>query len=170
MLQRHRVNVRLLFDENLPWRVAAALQVLELPVSYVGDDQASPASPPRGSSDQIVLEHAERVNQIVVTSNLDMILLCVERRQRVIWIDPRGSHFRREDLVVLAFKNISSWARDFQSADGPVCLRVMRTKTITMKLDEAGRLVRDRMNRISLRRSRSKKTKPVGTLFEDLDS
>ena len=164
MLQRQRVNVRLLFDENLPWRVAAALQVLEFPVSYVGDDQANPASPPRGSSDQIVLEHAERVNQIVVTSNLDMILLCVERQQRVIWIDPRGRQFRREDLVILAFKNISDWADCFQSAYDPVCLRAMRTKTVTMGLDEADRRVRDRMSRITSSKTRSKSAKPLGPL------
>ena len=30
--------MRLLFDESLPWRVAAALRILELLVSYVGDD------------------------------------------------------------------------------------------------------------------------------------
>ena len=166
MLQRHRVNVRLLFDENLPWRVAAALQVLEFPVSYVGDDKASPASPPRGSSDQIVLEHAERVNQIVVTSNLDMILLCIERQQRVIWIDPRGSHLRREDLVILAFKNVSNWADCFQSADGPVCLRVMRTKTVAMGLNEADRRVRDRMSRITSSKTRSKSAKPLGPLLQ----
>lgn len=166
MLQRHRVNVRLLFDENLPWRVAAALQMIEFPVSYVGDDQASPASPPRGSSDKIVLEHAERVNQIVVTSNLDMILLCVERQQRVIWIDPRGRQFRREDLVILVFKNISDWADCFQDAYGPVCLRAMRTKTVTMGLDEADRRVRDRMSRITSLKTRSKSAKPLGPLLQ----
>lgn len=168
-VQSYRPQIRLLFDENLPWRVAEALQVLDLPVSYVGDDKANPASPVRGSSDEVVLKHAERFNQIVVTSNLDMILLCVERRQRVVWIDPRGRQLLREDFVVLAFKNISNWAKDFQNADGPVCLQAMRTKSTTLELDEAGRLVRNRMIRLSLRKARSKKFKPMGTLFEDLD-
>ena len=169
-LESYRPRIRLLFDENLPWRVAAALHVLDFPVSYVGDRKASPASPLRGSSDEVVLKHAERFNQVVVTSNLDMILLCVERRQRVVWIDPRGSQLRREDFVILVFKNISNWAKDFQSTDGPVCLRVMRTKTVIVELDEADRLVRNRMSRISLKKLRSKKSKPMGTLFEDLGS
>ena len=70
-----RPTTRLLFDENLPWRVAAALRILEFPVSHIGDDSASPPSPDRGSSDQAVLSHAESANQLIVTSNLDMILL-----------------------------------------------------------------------------------------------
>ena len=72
-LREDRAGIRLLFDENLPWRVAAALQVLEFAVSFVGDDSASPASPRRGSEDEVVLSHASGANQIIVTSNLDMI-------------------------------------------------------------------------------------------------
>lgn len=96
-------SLRLLFDENLPWRVASALWELGFHVSYVGDAgdaSARPASPLRGSSDEVVLSHATRVNQTVATSNLDMILLCVEHCQQVIWIDPRGRQFTREDMVL----------------------------------------------------------------------
>lgn len=67
------LTVRLLFDENLPWRVASALQTLEIPASYVGDAEASPASPARGSADEVILTHAEQFNQVVVTFNLDMM-------------------------------------------------------------------------------------------------
>lgn len=118
-----RGGIRLLFDENLPWRVASALRELRLNVSYVGDASASPASPSRGSSDEVVLDHAARANQTTVTSNLDMVLLCVECRQPVIWIDPRGRQLRREDLVLLVFKNIRDWDDRLGTATEPVCLR-----------------------------------------------
>lgn len=160
-----RAGSRLLFDENLPWRVAAALRVLGLPVSYVGDDSASPPSPVRGSSDEVVLDHASRVSQTIVTSNLDMVLLCVERRQRVVWIDPRGQHLRREELVLLAFKNIEDWAQRLDAATEPVCLRALRTKTETLALDEAGHRVRNRISRISRQRARSRQPRPLGELF-----
>ena len=124
--------MRLLFDENLPWRVAAALRTLEFSVSYVGDDSASPPSPGRGSSDEEVLSHAENANQLVVTSNLDMILLCVERGQSMIWIDPRGEHLRRAELVLIVFKGIDDWSERLATTDEPVCLRAMRTRTNTL--------------------------------------
>lgn len=160
-----RAGVRLLFDENLPWRVASALRELEFSVSFVGDDHASPASPARGSSDEDVLSQAAGANQIIVTSNLDMILLCVERRQRVIWIDPRGRQLRREDLVLLVFRQVSDWTERLGAATEPVCLRAMRTKTETLDLHEAGRRVRNRMSRISRKRARTRPPQPPGELF-----
>lgn len=165
MPSREATAVRLLFDENLPWRVASALRELGFPVSYVGDDKASPASPGRGSADSVVLEHAERFNQIIVTSNLDMILLCAERNQPVVWIDPRGRQLRREDMVLLVFKNIRDWTQRFEDAADPVCLRAMRTRTETLGLQEAGRLARNRMSRISRRRTRTRQPRPHGDLL-----
>ena len=160
--------MRLLFDENLPWRVAAALRTLEFSVSYVGDDSASPPSPGRGSSDEAVLSHAENANQLVVTSNLDMILLCVERGQSMIWIDPRGEHLRRAELVLMVFKGIDDWSERLAAADEPVCLRAMRTRTNTLTLEEAGRLARGRMSNITRARSRRKRPKPLGELLSNL--
>ena len=136
-------SLRLLFDENLPWRVASALWELGFHVSYVGDAgdaSARPASPHRGSSDEVVLSHATRVNQTIVTSNLDMSLLCVEHGQQVIWIDPRGRPLRREDMVLLVFKNSNDWAQRLNADADAVCLRALRTKTHTLELGEAGRL------------------------------
>ena len=162
-------SLRLLFDENLPWRVASALWELGFHVSYVGDTgdaSARPASPHRGSSDEVVLSHATRVNQTIVTSNLDMILLCVEHGQQVIWIDPRGRLFRREDMVLLVFKNINDWAQRL-NADA-VCLRALRTKTHTLELGEAGRLARNRMSRISQKRARSQQHRRQAELFPDV--
>lgn len=162
---RKQTGIRLLFDENLPWRVAKALQVLKFSVSYVGDTDASPASPNRGSSDEEILNHTVSVNQIIVTSNLDMILLCVERCQQVIWIDPRGRQFTRKDLVLLVFKNINDWIERFRTATDPVCLRALRTKTETLELAEANSHVRKRMSYISQRRAREKRKQPLGDMF-----
>lgn len=160
-----RPTTRLLFDENLPWRVAAALRILEFPVSHIGDDSASPPSPSRGSSDEAVLSHAENANQLIVTSNLDMILLCVEHGQSMIWIDPRGEHLRRAELVLIVFKGIDDWSERLAAADEPVCLRAMRTRTNTLTLEEAGRLARGRMSNITRARSWKKRPKPLGELF-----
>ncbi|MYH44100.1 MAG: hypothetical protein F4017_01975 [Acidimicrobiaceae bacterium] len=165
MASRQVPGIRLLFDENLPWRVASALHELRFPVSYVGDNDASPASPDRGSSDAEVLDHAARFNQIIATSNLDMILLCVERDQSVVWIDPRGRQLRREDLALLVFKNVRDWAQRLDDAAEPVCLRAMRTRTDTLELSEAGRLARDRMSRMTRRSTRTRQPRPRGDLF-----
>ncbi|MYG55140.1 MAG: hypothetical protein F4028_04630 [Acidimicrobiaceae bacterium] len=134
----------------------------------MGDAEASPASPARGSADEVILTHAEQFNQVVVTSNLDMILLCVERHQQVIWVDPRGRQLRREDLVLLVFKNISDWVERLENAEEPVCLRAMRTKTESIALDDADRRVRARMSRISSQRTAVKRSRPLGELFGEL--
>ena len=164
-MRSERAGSRLLFDENLPWRVAAALRILDFAVSYVGDESASPPSPARGSSDEVVLDHAIGVRQTVVTSNLDMVLLCVQRRQNVVWIDPKGRNLRREELALLAFKNIRDWSQRLDASTEPVCLRVLRTKTEALALDEAASRVRDRMSRISRQRARSRHRQSSAELF-----
>ncbi|MDZ4827498.1 MAG: DUF5615 family PIN-like protein [Actinomycetota bacterium] len=114
--KRQRPDIRLPYDELLPWRVAESLRALEYRVSYVGNDQ----QPPRGSTDEDVLDPARKPNQVVVTSNHDMIMLCAEVGESGIWLDPRGRQLRREEHVVLAFTNIVEWrarpARRFASA------------------------------------------------------
>lgn len=160
---RRRPSIRLLFDENLPWRVAAALRQLGFHSAFVGDEERG-GTPGRSSSDEEVLDFAQRTNQVVVTSNHDMILLSAERGQSVIWIDPRGRQLRLEDHVLLVFKNISDWDARFRDAEGPMCLRAMRTKTDTLTLDEAGRLARQRMRRISAALKRKKSQTPLGPL------
>ena len=165
--RRARAQIRLLFDENLPSRVASALWELGFHVTYVGDEgdgSNRPASPRRGSSDEVVLEHAMRVRQTIVTSNLDMILLCVESGQQVIWIDLRGRQLRLEQLVLLVFKNIDDWAERLDISAEPVCLRALQTKTETLELGEAGRRARNRMSQISRKRARARQARPVGDL------
>ncbi len=51
--------------------------------SYVGHPEDG--SPARGSSDEDVLSHAKATGQVVVTSNHDMILLCAEQQESVVW-------------------------------------------------------------------------------------
>ena len=158
-------RLRLLFDELLPWRVAAALRVLGFQVSYVGMEEGDAPALPRGSLDEDVLDHARLTNQIVVTSDLGMILLCAEGRQSVIWIDPRGRQLRRSDMVFLVFKHIHDWEERLERADGPICLRAMRTTTNSLDLDEATHLARGRMKRISPAIKPRKRAAPPGPLF-----
>ena len=97
-----------------------------------------------------------------------MILLCVEHGQSMIWIDPRGEHLRRAELVLIVFKGIDDWSERLAAADEPVCLRAMRTTTNTLTLEEAGRLARGRMSNITQSRLRRKRPKPLGELLSDL--
>jgi hypothetical protein len=114
-----------------------------------------------------VLEHARRTNQIVVTSNHDMIVLCADEEAPVIWIDPRGRQFRRAEFVALVFGRIDEWQRMLADADGPVCLHIMRTKTEVLTLGRARHLVVQRMSRLRARkRSRARKA-PQGTTLGD---
>ena len=124
-----------------------------------------PADPPN----EEVLDQARRTNQIVVTSDLGMILLCAEAGQSVIWIDARGRQLPRSDMVLLVFKQIHDWEEQLANADGPLCLRAMRAKTNTLEPDAAARLVRDRMKRISPARKPRKRTTRPGPLFPQGD-
>lgn len=157
--------MRFLFDENLPWQVAEALRVLGIKVSYVGRKQDR--SPARGSSDEAIYAHAKRTNQIVVTSNHDMILLCIGKGGFVIWIDPYGRQIKRNEMVMLVFGAIPEWERRLAEVSVPIVIRSLRTKTQVLELDKAEHLVRLRMKRRVLRaRSRVRpKARPGGSLF-----
>lgn len=136
--------------------MALALRALGINASHVGHDEDG--APPRGSDDAVVLEYARSTNQIVVTSNHDMILLCAEENESVIWIDPRGRQFRRVELVPLVFLSVEEWQRLLAEADGPICVQVMRTRIQVLTLDSARRLVVQRMRRLAARkRARAKK-------------
>lgn len=169
-MPNRRAPLRLLFDENLPWRVAEALQALEFQVSYVGMEVNGEVPLPRGSPDGDVLDHARRTNQIVATSDLGMIILCAEGAQSVVWIDDRKRPLGRAEMVLLVFKQIHDWQDRVEKADRSLCLRAMRTKTSTLELDEAARLVRDRKRRISAARKPIKKPAPLGPLLNRDDS
>lgn len=148
---RARPAIRLLFDELLPPAVARALNELGFRTSHVG--HVAHNQPPRGSDDATVLAHAAATNQTIVTANHDMIMLCAERGQPVIWIDPRGRQLKHDELAVLAFTGIARWQELLRATDGPACVRVLRTKAECVALAEAGRLAENRMRALR-RRSR----------------
>lgn len=156
MSKRNRPTLRLLFDELLPWRVAEALHVLGFNTSYVNN--AAHNQPRKGSSDAAILAHAMKTGQVIVTSNHDMIMICAQQQQSVIWIDSRGRQYRRDELAVLAFSGIRDWQAALASATGPMCLRVLRTKIELLPLDRAGRLAERRMK--SLRRKQAARRRP----------
>lgn len=158
--------MRLLFDENLPWQVAEALRVLEFNVSFVGREEDG--SPNRGSSDRVVLAEARRINQTVVTSNHDMILLCIEKKESVIWIDPHGRQIRRNEMVVLVFNAIPEWEKILAGASGPVVIRTLRTKKEVLDLKEAKHLVQKRMKDLEAKKARRTKAKQKAKQRESL--
>ena len=130
--------------------MASALRELGIRASHVGHE--GDGAPTRGSSDADVLDHAKRTNQVVVTSNHDMILLCAEEGEPVIWIDPRGRQFRRTEFVALAFGRVEEWQELLAEAEDPVCVHVLRTKTEVLTLERARHLVIQRMRRLHARK------------------
>jgi len=155
-----------LYDELLPWRVAEALRALEYRVSFVGGEE----QPPRGSTDEDVLDHARKTNQVVVTSNHDMIMLCAEVGESVIWLDPRGRQLRSEEHVVLAFTNIAQWQELLLQADAQVCVRALRTKNEVLTLERASALAERRIRALRARkrdRARSTPSQPNALFDED---
>lgn len=159
--------MRLLFDEQLSWRVARALRELGINASHVGHEDD--AAPPRGSGDRVVLDHARKTNQIIVTSNHDMILLCAEEGESVIWIDPRGRQLRRAEFVSLAFNRVEEWEHILAAADAPVCVQVLRTKTAVLTLERSRHLVVQRMRRLAARRrGRSRRAREYSPHLEGI--
>ena len=95
---------------------------------------------------------------VVVTSNHDMILLCAEENEPVIWIDPRGRQLTRTQLVPLVFNRVEDWQSRLAQESDPVCIHVLRTKTETLALERARHLVLQRMRRLQARkRAQAKK-------------
>ncbi len=149
------LGLRLLFDAQLSWRVAAALRFLGVDASHVGhaDDGAPGGASGGAPSDDELLAHAARADQTLVTASGDMVLLCAERDVSVIWLDPHGRPFTDLELVPLVFGQVAGWDGLLAEADGPVCVQVRRTLTEVVSLARARHLVLDRMRRLSARRS-----------------
>lgn len=130
--------------------MARALRELDIRASHVG--HTGDKAPPRGSPDAVVLRHAKKTNQVIVTSNHDMVLLCAAEAESVIWIDPRGRQFRRPELVAVVFGRVEEWQEALGASNSPVCLHVLRTKTEVLDLDRASHLVVQRMRRLQARK------------------
>lgn len=140
--------------------MARALRALGVSASHVGHE--GDKAPPRGSSDADVLAHAKKTDQVVVTSNHDMILLCAEEHEPVIWIDPRGRQLRRTEFVPLVFGRVEDWQKLLAEAGEPICVHVLRTKTEVLTLERAKHLVLQRMRRLRSRKRPAPRRTPSG--------
>jgi predicted nuclease of predicted toxin-antitoxin system len=151
---RTRPRIRLLWDENLSALVPEALRVLGFRTTWVGSgDEGVPA---QGSDDSVVIEFAKRTNQIIVTSNHDMMTLCHESSQRFVWLDPRGRRLPREAQVLLVFTQIRAWEQLL--AESPLlCVHARRTRCAAIASGEAARLAEQRMRALERRKRRTQK-------------
>jgi predicted nuclease of predicted toxin-antitoxin system len=112
------------------------LRALGYNVHWIGQN----GQPIRSTEDPDVLKHALKTNQTIVTSNFDMVIICAEAGEAVIWIDQRSNNLSKERLAVLSFTSIADWQERLQSAGAPVCVRALRTKNETLSLERAHRL------------------------------
>jgi predicted nuclease of predicted toxin-antitoxin system len=158
--KRERPRVRLLWDENLSSLVPKALQVLGFRVTWVGSD--AEGVPPKGSTDAEVAGFARRANQVIVTSNHDMMTLCDELGQRFVWLDPRGKKLPREAQVLLVFKQIAAWEKVLSEQPG-MCVHARRTSCKAIASAEAARLARNRMRELSRRSQRKRRAARIET-------
>lgn len=162
-----RPRIRLLWDELLSIRVAKALNALGFNVTWVGSDQYD-GVPPKGSSDAAVIEFAQRTNQVIVTSNHDMMLLCNEAGQRFVWIDPRRRRLTAEEQVLLCFSQMQRWQEILESDPG-ACVRALRTKAEAIESSEAARLAGQRFKAIQRKKRavRNRATAPSALQLVD---
>ncbi len=152
--QRQRPRIRLLWDENLSSLVPQALRVLGFRTTWVG--AADDGVPPQGSFDATVVAYAKRTNQVILTSNHDMMTLCDERGQRFVWLDPKGRTLAREAQVLLVFQQIATWERLLIEQPG-MCIHARRTACKAIASGEAARLASNRMREIRRRAQRKQR-------------
>lgn len=156
-----RPRVRLIWDELLSHAVPRALRELGFNTTHVGAE--ADGAPPRGSSDPEVIAFARRTNQVIVTSNHDMMLMCDEAGQPFVWIDPRGRPLRQEEQVLLCFRQIRQWEEILDSGQ---CVHAMRTKSVPITSAEAARLALQRFRALRRwqRSARRREAPPPGHL------
>lgn len=146
--------------------VARALAALDFHVAHVhGEGQ-----PPKGSKDAVVLDHVRKHNQIVVTNNYDMIVLCAEREQPLIWLGARRGSLTRAEMVMVCFSGIEKWQRNLAAQTEPVCLRAYKTTTTVMSLEKASQLAQARIPKPKQPPKRKRpRMHALGPLFDDRD-
>lgn len=139
-------------------RVAKALRALGLRVTWIGStDDGVPA---KGSSDAEVIDFALGANQVIVTKNHDMMMLCHEAGQRFVWLDPYGRKHEREEQVVIVFSQIRQW-QQILDLDDRLCVRSLRGGARSIESEEAARLAHQRFKAIE-RKKRSRRGTPRG--------
>jgi len=157
-------RTRLLWDEQLSAKVPQALRVLGFFTSHVGHEGDD--APARGSTDREVIEHAQQTNQIIVTSNHDMMLICEEAGQRFVWLDPRGRQYSRAAQVLLVFTQIERWEQLLGGSESD-CVHALRTKCDPIAPADAARLALRRMRELRRRqRARSSTPRSLGELLD----
>lgn len=141
-----------------------ALRALGFNTTHVGS--TDPGVPPRGSDDAVVVEFTQRTNQVIVTSNHDMILICADAGQRFVWLDPRGKKLHATDQVLLVLSQIQLWERLLEE-HSQHCVHALRTRAELLEPSEAARLAYRRMRDLERRKRRAHRPDPPGPLFED---
>lgn len=150
----------MLFDEQCSAKVARALKALDLRVEHVGGD----GQPEKGAEDQQVLAHAKRNGQTIVTQNNDMVVLCAESQEFVVWIDPKGRDISLAAMVRICFEQVKGWEDALRDANDPICVRVRKTTWEIMELDRAKRIALER----GKRRRRTQERRGHGSALGDL--
>lgn len=154
-----RPGIRLLLDENLSPKVARALHELGYRVEAVQDA----AGLGKQASDEQVLAVARQRSQVIVTVNLDMVLICIEAEEPVIWVDPkRKKGLTYPEMVLRFFEGIESWDRLIKAGH---VLHALKTKDELLTFEEAHRRVLARIakQRAAARKRQAKRQKPGQT-------
>lgn len=133
------------------------MYALDFHVHHVGGQH----QPPKNSTDEEVLAHAQQSRQVIVTSNHDMIMLCGERGASVVWLDPHGQRLRIDQQALMAFKGIDAWCLLLGQAATPVCLRVLRTKVHVLPVEDGAALAEKRYREIRQRQARKRAARPL---------
>ncbi len=116
--------------------------------------------PPQGSTDAEIVQFALRTNQVIVTSNHDMMLICEQEGQRFVWLDPRGRQLSQRQQVLICLTQIEEWKEILTRPNG-LCVRALRTKASAILASDAARLAGERMRRLE-RRKRAAARRAVG--------
>ncbi len=135
-----------MIDENLSPRIARALGALGYNVEAVHDAADLGVATP----DDRILEIAKQRNQVIVTLNLDMVLICIEAEESVIWVDPkRKKGLTYEEMVVRFFEGVPRWER---LVKGGTVLHALKTKDEVLSFEQAQRRI---LARIAKQRRRA---------------
>lgn len=144
--------------------MARALKSLDLNVNWIGGSK----QPPKSTDDEDILGWVRRTNQVVVTTNHDMVVLCAEAGETVIWLDPRDRDISLEALTLMCFEQVAEWERALEGASRAVCIVARKTTYEVMDLGRAKRIAieRGKRRRREVRR-RAAAASDAETLFDE---
>lgn len=160
-------SLRFFFDENLSHRIPTELRHRGYDVSWVGDTQSG--APDRGTEDSEVLLFASETGRIIVTSDRGVVLICAQRRQSVIWFNPHGRRspqLRRREQAALIYNEINQWVRLYAESMPPVCIRVLKTGSKVLTLEEATVIAKKQTRKRTGPKRGTPKPRPLGPLLQ----